>query len=257
MTYKPKATGWPQLIDANGLFSNSATPLYELGIAYVDKFGNAYRYVKANEALAVGHVVTAVALAAWDTTTVVDGAVSSGASLIHVDTTTSAWTAGQYTGYYVSQAAASGKGMSYRIASHDAVGAAGEVDVYLEDTVNEAFADGAVLYIFNPFLVEKVDATTEIPRGVAIGTITSGYYGFVQVGGFVQSVLVGHSTSNATVVNAPVVPVGAGVEGAMQGLGTGTASAQILQAGVNRICALEVVGANTVGYIRGIITGML
>lgn len=244
----PKGTG-SVLFPEGGIARNDASAKFDLGYEIKDTWGNTFRYIKANEALAVGHVVAMVASAAWDSTLVIDGAASSGVTKIHVDTSTSAITANQYAGYYIHQAAASGKGMAYKIKGHGSCSASGEFDVYLEEATAEAFADNAVLYAFNPFLVEKIDATTEVPLGVALNTITSGYYGFVQTGGLCSRVLVGHSTSNAIVLDSPLVPVGSGVEGAMQGLGTGTASAQILQAGVNALIPLIAVGANTVGYI--------
>jgi len=243
------------LIPEGGISCNDASARFDLGQLVHDGMGNYFRYVKANEALAIGQAVTPVARAAWDATTLVDGAVTAGDTYIHVDTTTSAWTAGQYVGYYLSQATAAGLGRAHRIKDHGAVGAAGELDIFLVGKAQEAFANNAVLYIYNPFLVERTDATTEQIKGVAVGTITSGYFGFVQVGGFFRAVQVGHSTSAAIVLDEPLTPLAA-VEGALQGMAGGD-EADIFEATCSLLFSLQAVGANTTGYVQAFSKGIL
>ena len=223
---------------ASGIAHNSATQEWPLGAQVRDRLGNSYRYVKANEAVALGELVTAVALAAWDSTTVVDGAITANTTnILHVDTNTSAWTQNQYAGYFVCQALAAGKGKQFAIRSHDAVGASGEVDVILEENMDEAFADGAVLSIYNPFLVELTDGGTDHILGVGIGTITASYYGFVQVGGFVQAVLCDGSNGAAVVANEPIVPY-ATDPGQGQGM-AGSAEGDIMEAAASPLIALR------------------
>lgn len=244
------------LVPPGGLSRNDSTAQFDLGQLVHDGRGNFYRYVKANEALAVGQAVTAVAKAAWDSTIVVDGAVTSGDTYIHVDTPTSAITANQYAGYFVSQATAAGLGMGYQIKEHAAMAAStGEADIQLVGAAQEAFANNAVLYIYNPYLVELVDADTESIKGVAIGTITSGYYGFVQVAGHFRAVAAGHSTSAAIVLNEPLVPVAAN-PGSVQGMAGGD-EADIMEAANSGLIALQAVGANTTGYVEAFSKGIL
>lgn len=214
MAKKPQATGYNQLVPEGGLFCNSATPKMRLGTLVTDLYGNEYRYVKAAEAIAVGELVTPTAWAAWDTSTLVNGAVTAGAAYIDVDGSASTWTANQYAGYYIRQgtamAPAAGLGRLHRIKSHAAVGTAGDgVRIYLDDSTPalEAFANNAVLNIWNPFVVELTDAALEPIRGVGIGTITANYYGFVQVGGFTD-VLCDGSNGAAVVQYEPITPYG-------------------------------------------------
>jgi len=251
-----KFTGQPLIPSVDGINGNHDTQKLPLGTIIKDVVGNSFKYIKANEALSRGDVVTNVVRAAWDSTTVVDGAiVANTTKILHVDTNTSAWTANQYAGYSVSQATASGKGAAYEIEKHAAVAASGEVDIYLTDSMEEAFADGAVLYIHHPFLVELTDAATEVIMGVACDDITSGYFGWVQVGGFCPMVTAGHSTSAAIVLNEPLVPV-AGNPGAVQGM-AGATEPDIMEAAASPLIALRAVGANTTGYVEAFIKGLV
>lgn len=243
-----KATGPAILLPTGGLAGNTETAKYPLGQLFQDDRGNYFRYIKANEALTKGQAVTSVALGAWDSGIAVDGAVTSGDTYIHIDTVTTSMTANQYAGYYVRQAAASGKGAMYRISGHNAIASSGEGDIYLEDAVEEAMANNAALEIYNPYLVEKIDATTEQIQGIAIEDITSGYHGFVQVGGVCQYVLVGHSTSAAIVLDEPLTPVGSGLAGSLMGMAGGD-EADIMEAANSPLRALDAVAANTVGLI--------
>lgn len=251
--YAPKFTGYPTSLPRGG--SNHSTQSFRLGAVINDEQGNQYRYIKANEALSAGDVVTAVAAAAWDSGILVNGAVTSGNTIV-VDNITTTVAASFYKDYWIFQAAAAGKGYSYRIVGHEPFTAGSSAEVYVEPAVGETLADNAALKIFNPWLVEKVDATTEMPRGVAATDIDSGNFGFVQIGGYVPAVKVGHSTSAAIVLNEPLVPVGSGNQGSMQGF-AGTTEADILEAGLGRIIALDAVGANTTGFIPAYIIGQL
>lgn len=251
----PRASGMAQIPPIAGLVRNDAEAKFRLGTVINDTCGNSYRYVKAAEALAVGQCVTATAKAAWDTNRAVDGAITANTTnILHIDTITTGADANAYAGYYVSQATAAGKGKGYKIKSHPAYAASGEVDLTLEETMIEAFTDDVALLIFNPFVVELVDADTEPIMGVCLGTISSGYYGFVQIGGHVPAVAVGHSTSAAIVLNEPLAPVSA-VPGSVQGVAMGNASAQtsepdIMDVAISPLIALQAVNANTTGYIE-------
>ena len=111
------ASGYGQIPPEGGLLRNDTTKKFELGTVISDTLGNSYRYVKANEALAIGQVVTAVVKGAWDATIVMDGEVTAAdaTNVIHVDTNTSSITANEFAGYFVSQAAAASKGIGYQI----------------------------------------------------------------------------------------------------------------------------------------------
>ena len=232
--------------------NDSSTKKYELGtVRHTVEGGGVFQYVKANEAITRGQVVTAVPWATWDTTIVIDGAVVSADTTIHIDTTTTVMTADQYKGYWIRQAAAAGPlGGALQIKSHPAIAASGEGDLTMKRAALEAIADGAALEIFNPFLVEKIDGTTEEISGVAPAGLTSGQYGWIQIGGVVPAVLVGHSTSAAVVLNEPLIPVGSGLAGSVQGYAAAVPDeANILSGRVSPLFSLAAVAANTVCYI--------
>ena len=230
------------------------TPKYTLGelrmTAKNGRFMGIYQYVKANETLTRGQILTDVPWATWDTTIVIDGAVVSADKTIHIDTVATAMTANQYKGYWIRQAAAAGPlGGAIQIKSHPAIAAAGEGDLTMERAALEAIADGKALEIHNPYLVEKVDGAAEPILGVAPADFTSGQYGWMQVGGNVPAVLCGHSTSAAIVLDEPMIPIAA-LAGSAQGYAAGTPNeAEILQGLTTPLRSRSAVGANTVCYI--------
>jgi len=245
------ATGAPIIPPINGLSGNHATRQQAYGLRIQDEVGNVFRYVKANEALTKGDVVTAIARAAWDSGIAVDGAITANTTnVLHIDTITTAMTKNQYAGYYVSQATAATKGAAFMIESHEAMAASGEGDLILTETMDEAFANDVALLIHNPWLVEKADATTEVIIGVAVHDITSGYFGWIQVGGYCAKVKCGSATSAAIVANEPMIPNGTGTgktEGAVEGM-AGSAEGDIMEAAASPLIALRAVGADTPGF---------
>jgi len=247
--------GWANLIPLGGLLADHSTRKFPLGTLFADDRGNMFRYIQASEALVEGDVVTAVAEGVWDSGILVDGAGAAGDTKLHVDTITTAKDADFYKDYYITQATATSKGKFYKIKSHDAFAASGEQDVFLEDPLSEAFADDAALRIFNPYLFEKTDAATEVIQGVAISSITTNYFGWIQVSGYFQAVKVGHSTSAAIVLNEPLVPIAANA-GAVQGM-AGNTEGDIMEAAASGLIALRASGANTTGFVAAISKGML
>ena len=244
-------TGHPLISSINGVDADDATQQLPLGSVIKDIVGNSFRYIKANEAVTKGDVVTSVVRAAWDSTIVVDGATAATDTLIHIDTVATAMTKNQYAGYYISVATAAGVGRAVQIKSHDAIAAAGEGDIHLVQTCQEIFANNAVLLIHNPYLMELTDAATEIIEGVAVNDITSGQFGFIQVGGYVPVVKVGHSTSVATTLNETLTPVAAN-PGAVQGM-AGVLEANLHEGLNSPLVALRVVALNTTGFIEAYI----
>lgn len=208
--YLPQSTGYPQLMSEDGLHCDHASAKFPLGMLAMDIYGNEYRYVRANEAIAFGELVTAVALATWDTSIVVDGAVVAGDTKIHVDGIVTAKAANFYAGYYIRQGEAAGLGRLHRIEAHDSMAASGEVDLILSPATpaQEAFATNTTLQIWNPYNMELTDADTETIRGVGVFPITATYYGFVQVSGVHPGVLCDGSNGTAVVLNEPIVPYG-------------------------------------------------
>jgi hypothetical protein len=231
-----------------------AKRMHELGTRVVSIRGNLYEYVKANEALTHGDVITAVAKGAWDSGILADGAiaVADNATKIHVDTITTAKADSFYSGSFLSQATTTAKGREYKIRSHQDFLASGEADVYLYDVIDEVFADNVALLIFNPHIVEQIDGVAEVVKGVAAHDITSGEYGWVQVGGHIPRIKAGHSTSAAIVINEPLVPIGSGNAAAVMGFAASTPNeAEILTMGATPLWSLQAVAANTTGFVSG------
>jgi len=249
-----KSTGWPQGLVDGGLAANHAAPKMQLGSMVQDTFGNSYRYIKAAEALAYGQIVTNVVMAAWDATIVVDGAVAAADTKIHVDTVTTAMTPNQYVDYYIGQTVATGKGRLVKIKGHPSMAASGEGDVYLYEAAGEIFSDNAVLLLYNPFLMELVDAVTEHIRGVAIGTITANYYGFVQVGGVAQAVLGQFSTGDPAVLDEPLVAYNT-TPGSAEGR-SGTLDADLYYLTNSPLIALEA-SAVDASYVPAVFTHLV
>ena len=264
-----KASGFAKIPPEGGLKRNDSTPKFELGTVISDTLGNSYRYVQASEALFKGGLVTAVAKGAWDTAVLVDGTVNaaSATKTIHVDAIATDADANAYAGYWLSQAAgetgnAPTEGIGHRIKGHPNfdVSDSTESDVFLEDNIAEAFANDVALLIYNPYLVENVDAVTEIIMGVGINAITADYYGFIQVGGHCPAVYCGGTTSVAITANEPIIP-GATVTtdmiaGAGQGM-SGSTETDIMETVCSPVLALQALAANTAGYVEAFIKGLV
>jgi len=242
------------LVSGAALEANDSTKKMPLGTIRQDREGNLYRYIKAKEALTRGAVVTQIVKAAWDSTIVMDGASADGDTVLHVDTNTSVITKNEFEGYWISQATATGLGKAYQIKSHPAIGASSEMDVELVEACEEIIADGGVLLIYNPFEVELVDDDEELIIGVAIGVITIEYFGWIQISGHVPAVQVGHSTSDAIVLDEPLVPV-EGVPGACQGMAGDDEAANMLSTS-SPLLSLQSVNANTTGFVEALMRRM-
>lgn len=249
------ASGYGQIPPEGGLLRNDTTKKFELGTVISDTLGNSYRYVKANEALAIGQVVTAVAKGVWDSTIVMDGASAVGDLYLPIDTTTTAMDANEYAGYFVSQATATGLGIGYQIKYHDAIAAGGEGNIYLERACQEIHATGVALLIYNPYLVELIDGAAELVMGVCVGTISSGSYGFIQVGGHCPAVAVGSGTATAITINEPLVACTT-APGSVMGV-SGSTDADLMEVAATPLMSLQAVNADTTGYIEAFIKGLV
>jgi hypothetical protein len=250
-----KLTGHPVIPSIDGLTGDHSSQKLPLGSVIKDTVGNSYKYIKANEALTRGDAVTAIARAAWDSGILVNGEKTSGTTLT-IDTVTTAMSKNEYAGYYVSQATAANKGKAYEIESHEAMAASGGGDLILAEEIDETFADNAALYIHHPFLMEQTDAATDLIMGVVAGDISSGQFGWIQVGGYCPWVKAGDGTTAAAIVaNEPLVPNGDNA-GAVMGI-AGSAEADILEAAASPLRALRAVGANTAGFVEAFIHGLV
>lgn len=188
----PKLVGQgPGAISAD-LSENSTVQNFPLGTRVTDVNGNEYIYVlngEASTAFARGKIAMQEAAVDVDT-------VSSNTAKTQITEASAGWTAGAYSNYLVYVNDGTGEGQLRRIISNTTD------TLTLEDplTTSLAVADSDIL-IFNPYVVNLATASGQtVPFGVAVGAITAGSYGWIQVSG-VAEVLVGDAqTANLAVV---------------------------------------------------------
>jgi len=264
-----QASGFGKVPPEGGLTRNDTTRKMEIGTVISDTYGNSYRYVKANEALFQGGLVTAVAKAAWPTAVLVDGAlgVSDATNKIHVDAFLADFAKNELRGYFLSVAGAEATntadaGRAHKIKSHDSFQyeASTEGDIFLEDNLGETWDNNDPLLLYNPYLMENTDAGTEIIMGVGICTIAAGSYGFVQIGGHCPVVYCGGTTSAAVVMNEPIVPGATVTTDTIAGAGigmAGSAETDIHEAHLSPLIALQALAANTAGHVEAFIKGLV
>ncbi len=264
-----QASGYAQIPPEVGIDRNDATAKFTIGTVISDTFGNSYRYVKATTAVAIGMAVTSVVKAAWPTAILVDGAVdaTSATNVMGVDAYIADYAANFFAGYWISQAAGEAtntadKGRAQRIKSHDSVDFSANTagNITLEDNINESFGNNAALLIYNPYLIEPIDAATRPVMGIAVGAIAASSFGFIQVGGHCPAVLVGGTTNAAIIIDEPLVP-GATVAtdtlaGALYGV-AGSTEVDLMEVANTPVIALQAVAADTAGYVEAFIKGLV
>ena len=133
-------------------------------------------------------------------------------------------------------------------------------DIFLEDVIGEAWTDDSPLLIYDPYLMENVDAATEIIMGVGISTIDASSYGFIQVGGHCPAVYVGGTTAIAVTINEPIVPGATVTTDQIAGAGQGASGSEetnIMTVAASPVMALQSVNADTVGYVEAYIKGLV
>jgi len=217
-------------------YFNSATPLLNLGAKWdlvgdiAAGGGNSFMYVKAvaGVSFAAGQLVTF----ATPTASTVTAAGSTKGMIV--------WAAGGLTVnaevgnfLYVANSTASGGGFTLRkILSNTAT----TITVSVTDpniaskpldpnAFEEIPTNGDIAIIIRPYQV-IVNTATTVPCGVALGTVTAGYYTIVQTKGL--GLLLGVGSGTALEVNDPAVPAAAGVVIGSNGTLTAYAGPNIL-----------------------------
>jgi hypothetical protein len=200
-------------------YFNSATPLLDLGAEWdlvgppESGGGNSFMYVKAaaGVSFAAGQFVS-FATPAASTVTAAGSTVS-----------TIVWAAGGLTVnaevgnfIYIANTAAGGGGFTLRkiiantattitVSATDPSVASKPADRNVLEAVP---TNGDVAIIIRPYQV-IVNTATTVPVGVALGTVTAGYYTIVQTKGLALGLGVG--TGTALAVGVPATPAAAGV----------------------------------------------
>jgi hypothetical protein len=178
----PRLVGHSPQVGSVDLSANESVQSAPLGSIVFDEYGSEYRYVQNGEAsTAFARGKVAMQEAATDVDT-----VSSSTDLLSITNSGSTWTAGQFSGFQVYVNDGTGEGQLRYIIGNSA----DTLFLQLALTTALAVADSDIL-IFNPFVVNLATASGQtVPMGVAIGAITAGYFGWLQITG-VAEVLVG------------------------------------------------------------------
>lgn len=165
-----------------------------LGAIGFDKYGNAYRYSKANESgtdlTASMLAVSAVAIANHINKTVVS-AVAVGESEVTMNLGATAVTENQYQDGWVIINDAAGEGHKYAIKGHPAASASTTLKLRLDSTIKDALttaSEASLAYgIADEFDISPT-AQTRNPIGYAQRDldVSANYYCWLQVGGLGQ-----------------------------------------------------------------------
>lgn len=186
----PNLKGYIQVYGAD-LSADEATASQALGTMGIDDRGNTYMYVKAAAALAYGKILMRAA-----SVTATSGLSTDTAKLV---VTKSSWglTAGAYSGYLVYVYDGGAEGDIRVIKYNDAT------TLTVESAFSTAFNATSKINIFHPAVVDVATGSSQIvPVGIcqATGGITSGQYGWMQVGGVAPCLIgTGAATLNLAV----------------------------------------------------------
>lgn len=198
-------------------YTNSATPLIDLGAKWdlvgdiAAGGGNSFMYVKC----ASGVSLSAGQLVSFATPTA--GTIANGTTKKVITWNSAAFTAGAEVGnyVYVANSTASGGGFTLRkiLANTTTTLTVSVTDPNVaskpddQNAFEEIPTTGDVAVVIRPYQV-IVNTATTVPVGVALGTVTAGYYTIVQTKGL--ALVLGVGSGTALEVNDPAVPTAGG-----------------------------------------------
>lgn len=177
-----KQRGWNQ-----GLHQISATQKEALGILRITDDGRKFRYGKAGGALAAGKITIGATADTAHTNEAILAAVPIGTQSLTVTVTAGTAIAENQLrdGYFTIQDGL-GEGYYYKIVSNSAITSSGtEVTIALDTPILVALdATSEFSLIHNPFYGVTHSATSEqLPTGIPMLAVTSGYFCWLQTGG--------------------------------------------------------------------------
>ncbi len=184
-----------------------------LGERVVTEDGREWTYVRANEAVLKGHVVTRTANTDVDTVYTSQNAASQN---VFITEASAGWTVGAYQNGYGLVDDGTGEGQFFKIKDNSADTLEVYEDYALSTALTVAAADDIV--IVQPFLAEKVAITTknQICIGVAQVLFTTQYYGWVLSRG------IGQVLPGATLTANSLCGPGDDAEGEVETYGNGS-----------------------------------
>lgn len=179
------------IVDGANRYHDKTTTdeLLNVGTLVMTRDGRCFRYVQMTGAAALlGSVLQAAADVGEDT-------VSSSSDLMQIETggVDTTWTAGDFVGDFVYVDDGTGEGQCRRIVAN------GTTWLRLDRALTTALAVAdSDITIIRPYKVRKALAAITTPvAGVAVAAITQNYYGWMQVYGFCEHVLIDDATSTA------------------------------------------------------------
>jgi hypothetical protein len=203
------------MIAGQKLTEESATQKLPLGLRYLEETtGRVYYYVKANEALDLGAILTPM-VAELDG----DCDASTGTAFVDAaDTLTAAM-----VGSFIKINAGT---KSINQAPNEIVKFTDADNVVVKTAWSAALTTAEDYVIFHPWKVEECDAAGEAIVGVAPFAVTSGYYFWMQSGGYTEHVLVAGDTDAVVAHEGLVSSAAAGVAKGLTAAGTTVDEAQ-------------------------------
>lgn len=148
---------------------------YDLGARAETPDGRLWQYVKANEALALGHATTRIANVDVDT---VSSSTDGNGEITRITEASAGWTAGAYDNAYVLVDDGTGEGQHAKVESNTADTLRLYRDYRLTTALDVADSD---IFIVRPYLAEKTAVTTlnQVLIGVAQVAFAANDYGWV------------------------------------------------------------------------------
>lgn len=193
------------------VLQTNTVPHAKLGEVAVTPDGRSWRYVKANEALSLGHATTRIANTDVDT---VSHGTDSASNRIYITEASAGWTVGQFENAWGCVDDGTGEGQVFKVETNSA----DTLKLYLDYKLTSALdvADSDIVLV-RPFLAEKTAITTlnQIPVGIAQVAFAANDYGWVLERGPGLCI-----AGAALVANEQATP-GDDTEGELTGIGNG------------------------------------
>lgn len=174
--------------------------------------GRKFRFARAGAALNVGELCVAASVAANHRLISVASAAAIGATNVTVTLGATAATANQYAQGYMHVTSGPGAGQVYKIRSHPAANASASLVLTLMDPLTIALTAASVVTLRrNPYadVVISVTDQQDLPVGVPVRNVTSGYYFWLQTRG------IGLALADEAIVRGEAVTIGTGTAGAI------------------------------------------
>lgn len=156
------------------VLETSTVPQANLGEVAQTPDGRQWVYVKANEALSLGHALTRIANVDVDT---VSSSTDENSEITKITEAAAGWTAGAYADAYVLVDDGTGAGQFTKVKTNDATTLFLYRDYRLTTALAVADSD---IFIVRPHLAEKAAVTVlhQIPTGIAQVAFAANEYGF-------------------------------------------------------------------------------